>query len=840
MIRLSNAVYDGQLSFERGVDTLRSPSRVPRNQSCLLINNQTRQDYIGPRPKWKQVPLRFLKFDTETGRYSVDNALQNTFETGFFQGFGAYNPDGGVSHLLFSVSGQIYKVDPLGNGVVQELAMDELNPTHRLQAWFTQAECFTVIQDGQSIPLIYDGATLRRSDTVGQGGSDADGKPLMEVPVGTCMAYSQGRLWVTLCDGSSFVASDFVFGPTGTEQYGRRDAVLKFTENQYLAGGFPFSVPANMGPIRSMVPLANLDTSLGQGPMQVFTPKGCFSVQAPFDRAAWAALADPIKTVSLLDQGALTARGCVLVNGDVWYRSLDGIRSFKIARRNFSEWGNVGQSGEVITHLQNDNQNLLDRESGALFDNRLLNTCMPQWDSLHGVYHKGLVVLDFVPLTSLVNQETPRWDGLWTGLDIMQLLTVNSEGVDHCYAVVLAPADEQGVRRLQLWELTREKGPDESLVATRRIQRVVESPRLDFSNRAEQKLLEACELWLDKISGTVDFNLYWRPNEHACWYFWKSWQVCAKTQRCAGEAVNGCMPSLNLREQFRARVGALKPPEYTVAGTNQPARLGYMFQFRLEITGDCEVMAMRVAANRIVEPVFSVPPSPTCEEVICCVPPNFPEDGPSYPWNPELVGIVEEVTEPWITTEDNTVIRTEDQPQVDDPGTTPETGGGGGGGDTGGGGGGGADPGGGGGGGGGTGGGGTDPGVPPFTAPAWPVPDPFGCPSEQVYGGISVYDSTRNKWNFVGINPGDMDPNAYMGVYGQEGSLQAWVEAVIADFNAYVTNLGLDVTQSRVEWVYAPSTQLDYSATEVFPGEPGGYTLVPGPMKLQVRYCLNT
>jgi hypothetical protein len=376
-----------------------------------------------------------------------------------------------------------------------------------------------------------------------------------------------------------------------------------------------------MGPIRAMIALANLDTSLGQGPLQVFTPSGCFSILAPFDRDLWALVKDPIKTVSLLDQGAISPVGLTLVNGDCWYRSLDGVRSFFIARRDFGTWGNRAMSAEVVRHLKDDDWNLLNHCSAALFDNRLLVTCSPQRDADHGIFHRGLVALDFLPLASMQASSPPSWEGLWTGIDVLQIQTVESGGIQYCYAAILAPEDDQGDRKIQLWELTRDLGTDtDGDGDTSRIERVIETPALDFHNSAEQKLLEACEVWVDKLRGVVDFTLYYRPDEYPCWFAWKHWQVCATIERCASDAVDGCLTGLNLKPQFRTRISGQRPPDNSITSNGQPSRLGYTFQFRLEINGQCEVKALRMLAGRIQETTFGtgLPGEAACEEIICC------------------------------------------------------------------------------------------------------------------------------------------------------------------------------------------------------------------------------
>lgn len=618
MILNKQALLDGQVSFEKGVDTQKAPSRVPRNQLCLLTNSTTRTDYIGPRPRWRQVALTF-----------ADSTTRSDFENGFFQSFTGYIPDVDPMHLVWSISGKLFRVNVLTDSSVESLTLPDPNPTNRPRAWFKQAEVFLIWQDGQSPPLIYDGGSVRRSDITGSSGTDADGRPLYEVPVGTIMEYSGGRLWVVLPNGTSFVAGDGVYGPTGTPTYNRRDSILRFTENAYLAGGFPFAVPSNMGPITAMRALANLDTSLGQGPMQVFTPAGAFSIQAPFDRTQWASTTDPIKTVSLLEYGFLSQDSTVLVNGDAWGRSLNGIRSFIIARRDFNTWGNRAMSHEVDRWLSRDDSALLAHSSAAVFDDRLLVTTGPQWDQTHGVYHSGLVALDFHPLTSIGEVEQPTWEGLWNQEfgDILQIQKISARGLDYCYAAVLSPPDANAERKITLWQLTTERGPDIAATGTEsRLIRIIESPRFDFStsgsNSLEQKLLESFDAWIGNVSGTVDFRLYHRPDEYPCWFFWKHWQVCAKTRRCSSDAIDGCLSGLTLKPQFRPRIGATRPPDALIDSINQPSRLGYGHQYRLEITGDCDLVSVRLLANRVLEATFGLdlPETATCEEIICCDP----------------------------------------------------------------------------------------------------------------------------------------------------------------------------------------------------------------------------
>jgi hypothetical protein len=102
-----------------------------------------------------------------------------------------------------------------------------------------------------------------------------------ELPPGRMGVYAMSRNWMCLPDGKQFLASDLVGGSSGTVANNFRDAVLKISENTYLAGGGNFTIPGSFGEIRAMSFAAQLDASLGQGPILIFTPNHVFTCQSP-------------------------------------------------------------------------------------------------------------------------------------------------------------------------------------------------------------------------------------------------------------------------------------------------------------------------------------------------------------------------------------------------------------------------------------------------------------------------------------------------------------------------------------------------------------------------------
>jgi len=441
------------------------------------------------------------------------------------------------------------------------------------------------VQNGKDAAIIYDGASARRA-AVG------------EVPCGTAMAYVSGRLWVASPDGRSFVAGDIAFGPTGTAAYGRADAVLKFTENDYLNEGGAFGVPANAGPITAMAPIAQLDTSTGQGPLQVFTERSIFSVNAPTDRTSWKNLSYPIQSVSTVDSGATGWAAVAVVNGDLWFRSQDGIRSFAVARRDFGTWANTPQSFELDRVIRGDAAEQLKFASAATFDNRLFVTLSPHLDWDHGTYHRGLGVLDLSGITSLGAAGQPAWEGAWTGLKILQLVSGTFNGVPRLFAYTLSSTDT-----IQLWELEKERRSDNRAGTEVPIACFLETPSYNWGSGFDLLRLDFGEVWYDELAGRVSFTSHWRPDQEPCWQPWASWTSCATVESCVtADPATGCATAPStISNQYRRRVRFPTPADTVESVSGKPYRMGDEFQVRLAWTGAARIKKLRLWTSPVPE-----------------------------------------------------------------------------------------------------------------------------------------------------------------------------------------------------------------------------------------------
>lgn len=643
---------DGYVSFLTGIDSGILPNSIKPNQVAYACNVTFRNGWAASRPGFR---LRDLDFNsTEPYEWFRDHRLQGA---GIYKGkivfvaggrsflcdvwndfavteitptletplaVAIVSPPIGVSIIiqvadasLIQVGLPVYLMDGYytvtsttgttitmtnvdatpGLNIVVGSPVRYLDPNSSLReyAYVVEADSYCVIQDGQSAAIIYDGATSRRADI-----SKA------EVPTGTVMAYGRGRLWVAISD-NEFVAGDINNGPT---------SVIEFTENIYLNGGGSFSVPSDAGPITAMVFISEMDQSYGQGPLQIFTERGVFSVNTPMERDVWQNVTNPIQTQTLIDHGALSHNGTILVNGDIFYRSRDGVRSLIFARRDFGTWGNSPISGEMDTILADDDEILLKSNSAVVFDNRMLFTLWPK--KRNGItYHGGIGSLDFRPLAGLGRQAPPIWEGVWTGITPMQLVKGVFDSRERCFAFVLNADGEN-----EFWEVTKSDPFDNG---GGRIESYINTRSMIFGSGFEAKRLSGLELWYDDIKGTVDWEVSYRPDQYPCWYTWQSWTECQTSRDCADSGAV-CPTPTEYRPGYRTRRTLPQPPTTCETNDSKPTNIAYEFQFRVQWTGKARLKFIMAKAQEVEESpngnlvTAASTAVSTCRSIACCDP----------------------------------------------------------------------------------------------------------------------------------------------------------------------------------------------------------------------------
>lgn len=510
----------------------------------------------------------------DSGQYLVTNRFTNELELKYISGAANATVLAGLS-LLDSNRVQITEWRP--------------NPESLELVYMFQAETYAIILGGQHRTIIFDGSSSR------QAGFD-------EIPPGVLGAYGWGRLWIALPDYRQFVAGDIVGGASGTTQNGGRDAILKFTENDFLNEGGTFSVPHNAGPITAMQFLATQDTSLGMGVLLVGTTNAVFSVNAPVDRTTWKNLSYPIQTISLLDYGPEGPRSTIPVNGDMLYRSQDGWRSFITAHRYFDTPGNTPISREISPLLDFDTEPLLFYGSTMLFDNRIMMTFSPS-RTPNGIIHRGLAVANLDLLSTMGGKQAPSYEGAYTGLDMFQVYKALINNQERGFAWV----NNSGT--FELWEFLTDGYYDQyttvvdghTTITRTAIQSWIETRADDFDLPWELKKLYMAELYVDDIVDTVTIQVKFKPDQYVAWTNWgPPVTLCANVSQC--NPPPNCAVLQMYNTGYKVRLTLPQPPE-NCAQTGTPINLGFEFQVRIEITGHCQFRRFHTHAKLVPTPM---------------------------------------------------------------------------------------------------------------------------------------------------------------------------------------------------------------------------------------------
>jgi hypothetical protein len=268
---------------------------------------------------------------------------------------------------------------------------------------------------------------------------------------------SVGALGATklLIQSTSTITSVGSFGKIIKYNAGADYDILNFTETLYLNEGGYLTIPTQFGQIVTMNFIPTQDTATGQGNLVVLCTRGAVSFAVGLDRTAWGSTAG-FQTVLYSNIGA-TSDSTALVNGDLFFRSLDGngIRSYRSARAEFDGYGQTPMSAQIDPVLNQDTPYLLDNVSMVYFNDRLLMTCLPKLlvptatnaqeaevaaSNPGKLIHKGISALDFRSVATIGGAGKPAYDGVWTGLNFVKIFSGHDSTKKRCFALCFNPS----------------------------------------------------------------------------------------------------------------------------------------------------------------------------------------------------------------------------------------------------------------------------------------------------------------------------------------------------------------------------------------------------------------
>lgn len=615
---MSKILIDGAMDWSGGVDSIKTttvqsemnPNGLARNELAWMNNCTVRDGGISPRFGWSYL------FDISDG-------------TDKYQGGYLYHPtDDTPPYLVASLSGTLFWIDII-TGTITNISDVAYSAGHSVphmmpatvdKVYFCQAEEFLVMQAGDLVtnPLIWFGTytNLMHQSMGTNPGAEPGVGGVSQIPPAGPMDYYMGRLWYA--HGRYYGAGDLVGGPSGTAAYNFRNSIFEVTENPLSVSGLEFAVPSQAGSIRAIKHSANINTQLGQGELFIFTRKSIYSQEVPISRQDWIGAGNeqdfdfqtgvaiptarsgmPVQKVVQIVNGSVNDNSVVAVNGDLFYQSFEpGIRSVKAAVRNFEELGNIQISAPEDRLVKWNDRELMRFSSGIYFDNRLLQTQLP-YSTDQGVASRAIAVLDFMPLSTNKGERTSIWEGMYEGLDFMQLFEGDFNGVQRAFAVVRSRADG----RLQLWELTKGDREDFNESGTSRIMMIAEFPAYTFGDQFKLKKLLSAELWFDRLRGTAEFQVHYRVDGDRCWNVWHMWT------ECSAKGPEEDVPPVGYPEGAYCdsyRWSKTLPLPQLVCNTQmrRPMNVGYQFQVRIVIKGSCRIRSVILKASPVEDAMY--------------------------------------------------------------------------------------------------------------------------------------------------------------------------------------------------------------------------------------------
>lgn len=373
---------------------------------------------------------------------------------------------------------------------------------------------------------------------------------------------------------------------------GTQADALRFSETTFINEGGSLRVPSEIGKITNLTFVPLQDVSTGQGELVVFGNSGAtsFAVSAP--RNQWKEL-EGFQRLLFSEIGSLSD-STISVNGDIYFRSLqgNGLRTYRNARAEFGGFGMTPTSSELDSVFLAEDTSKLSTVSFIHFDDRLLFTCRPKTEQNYTTF-RGIAALDFRPVSSNSAKTNAVYDGVWSGLKVVNLLKTEQGGVERAFA--LCKHD-----KFELWEITKNQTTDTKINSSKRITSLILTKAFDFESPWSEKRLLHGDLWFSNIKDTFDALLWFRPDNNPNWQLWGQWQLC-----------------FNNLPGYSSRLRSSPPSYDSNQFTNKLVGRGYDFKMRIQWEGSAQIEKALFHSHKLVEAMgvsFDIPSS-TCVTV---------------------------------------------------------------------------------------------------------------------------------------------------------------------------------------------------------------------------------
>lgn len=487
-----------------GVDTRTHPATLDSQFSSGAVNRTFRGGQNKTRPP---IQAKTLKFATPEDEQS--------FKMGGVSAFHPYEKSlkGTQPYIIVVVGEKILKGRIFSNTIELSTLYDLKTPEF-MHGWFIQALDRLYYQNGENDPVGWDG---RGEAYEIEGGLSND-----TMPIGTNMEYIHGRI-VVFTASNNVIVSDHIAGAGLADTRGAEN----FIEAQATDDIGAFVTPAELDSITGSAPIPRTPDKDAQGDLLVLTRRGGYAIRLTGLRTDW--LTGDIQQIVMTGVGGAATTSVVPANNDIWFRTSKGaISSYKYERSEQDRtWGDTSLSREVSEYLELDSPRNLKFCASILAHNRLITTCAltvrPNDISGYSHHHfgQGMVVLDFDRGSTVNNRVGFAWDGLWTGVNVIDFASVT---VDSEIRPLMISHDEDGENRIYEFMPEGYVGSDMAEGQKKLIVSFYETPHLfdqrDHTQKVVGKKLIGGRAEVSGVDCKSSFSIQYRPNYLPCWLPW--------------------------------------------------------------------------------------------------------------------------------------------------------------------------------------------------------------------------------------------------------------------------------------------------------------------------------
>lgn len=515
---MSDFTKDGTFDWSMGQDAWHDPNKLQANQYAAGVNVSPRGGRLAPRPAFHQVPLRFEQKTLGTV-YGYLRHIKDVWEAGKFQALIPFDA-GSDQYLIVVICGLIFKTN-INTWTTVLLSDDIKLDQYQPRINWSYAGQAIVIYDYPDYPVIVEieAGKVYRSDPEHK----VNGELQPQVPIARMGTYNQNRL-VIANDGTEFTAGD----PVGNLL--TPEAPLTFTEiftpsSPYVNQFFSLPTEEAISHISAMGFIQQLDSSTGIGPLFIGTEKKVAFFRTDTARDQWSK--QQFGGVVLANVGIAGPRAFVNVNSDLVFLSAEGnVHSFTNARNQAKQWGNVPISREVKNYLKFNDATLAQFACLGAVGNRVLISANPyrvqaldrSGRPVTDYAHGGFVALDIDPMSSFLMEGTPIWDGLWTGVNPMDICTVGKR----CFIMSKDGCGGSGYNAL--YELREDSQHDIVRGHERQIRAIVYTKSYTFNDDFAQKREHTLTFHLHDLEGPVYFKVERKPSHSDEFNLWGEWR----------------------------------------------------------------------------------------------------------------------------------------------------------------------------------------------------------------------------------------------------------------------------------------------------------------------------